>query len=198
MVFEGLRQPRFAPDFFLIAVADDGKRLFVFQAHLAPVDFTDAAGQRAGAGEENLVRVHHILQRKRFFHHRNAVRFADIQDMRARDARQNQLVAGCCIERTVFENMHVGMRAFRHAVAAMEDGFVTARLHRLFIRHNSRQKVDCLDIAVEEAFILHSDALIDAEGVAHLARTNKCPNARLIARARIRMIAHASGIGRSG
>ena len=50
---------RFLLHLALITVANARKRLFVLAADLFAVDFANAAGQRAGAGEENLVRIHH-------------------------------------------------------------------------------------------------------------------------------------------
>ena len=83
------------------------------------------------------------------------------------------------------------MRAFRHALAAVENRLVAARFHGLFVRHHCGQQVDRLDVAIEEPLILHRDALVHAERIAHLARAHKRPEARLVARPGIRMVAHA-------
>ena len=105
---------------------NSGNPFGIAAADLLAVDFLNPAAQRAGAGEEDFVRLHHLLHGKRLFNHRNAHRFALGDAVRTRDARQNQVVAGRGFQRAVFQYMHVGMRAFGHAVSAVENRFVAA------------------------------------------------------------------------
>ena len=76
-------------DLALIRVADLREGRLVAHADGLSIDLPDAAGHRAGAGEKDLVRVHQLLHRERLLDHRDALLTADLQDVLARNARQN-------------------------------------------------------------------------------------------------------------
>ena len=68
------------------------------------------------------------------------------------------MIARRGLHHTTFQNMHIGVRAFGHAVSPVQDGLLAAgRLRALGVKHVG-QKVDRLDIAMEKTGILACDA----------------------------------------
>ena len=79
------------------------------------------------------------------------------------------------MQHAALEDMHVGMGALGHAVAAVEDRLVAARLHGALIGDDRRQQVDRLDVAVQKARVLQRDAPVRAVYIAHAVRTHPSP-----------------------
>ena len=87
--------------------------------------------------------------------------------------------------------MHVGVRTFGHAVAAVQNRLVAARFLRPLGVDDGGQQVDRLDVAMEIARILHRDGLVASVHRIEHIRLDPDPQARCAAREAIRMAAHA-------
>ena len=90
------------------------------------------------------------------------------------------LVCGVGDERAVFENGEVGVRALGDDVSAVQDTFVHAARSRLLRCQNVRQKIERLDVAVEEAGILAADATHGRVGVSNDTRFDHDPKVGLL------------------
>ena len=114
--------------------------------------------------------------------------------MLARNARQNKIIRRRRIEHAILENRQTGMCALSHAVAAVENDLVTARLNSLLHRHAVRDKVERFDVAVQKTRVLDRNQLVRMILAVQSARLRKCHQAGLAALGeRVHAMCHCTG-----
>lgn len=113
-----------------------------------------------GGEDHDFVRRQQLVHRERRYAGRNAQLVAQVEEVLARDAREDKLVRRGRAEYAVADDGEAGMCALGDAVAAMEYDLVAAGLDRALHRHAVRDEVERLDVAVQETGVLDRDELV--------------------------------------
>ena len=140
--------------------------------------------QAAGAADDHLVRVGQLLHGERRFAGRNAVLLGEHEQVPQRNARQNQVITRRRAQNAVLYHQDIVVRTLGHAVAAMENRLLTALLQAALVRDNTRNEVERLDVAVQQARILHRNQLERVVKRNQVARNREDHQVRLDGRRR--------------
>lgn len=89
------------------------------------------------------------------------------------------MIGGSGFEYAVLYNMYVAVSALRDSVAAMENALVAAGLDGLLSRHNARDEVEGLYIAMKESCVLKGYELNALRKILDLCGLDCNPNVGL-------------------
>ena len=115
---------------------------------------------RAGGEDHDFVRRQQLVHRERRDAGRNAQLVAQVEEVLARDAREDKLVRRGRAEYAVADDGEAGMCALGDAVAAVEHDLVAACFDRALHCHAVGDEVEGLDVAVQETGVLDGDELV--------------------------------------
>lgn len=133
---------------------EDVDKLRRFAADGLAVYLVCDKAERTGRRDDDFIGIHKLGDSKRSLVNRDIVRLACSDKMRAGDAGQDIMIGRMGLEYTVLYNMYVAVSALGDSVAAMENALVAACLGGLLSRHNARDEVEGLNIAMKESCVL--------------------------------------------
>lgn len=147
-------------EFLLVGLLQTVEQRGSLAADRLAVHLADRDAVRAGGQDHDLVCGQQLVDRERRDAGRDAQPAAQLEEMLARDAREDELVRRGRTEHAVADDGEAGMRALGDAVAAMEYDLVAAGLDRALHCHAVRNEVERLDVAVQETGVLDRDEFV--------------------------------------
>ena len=147
-------------EFLLVGLLQTVEQRGSLAADRPAVHLADRDAVRAGGQDHDLVCGQQLVDRERRDAGRDAQPAAQLEEMLARDAREDELVRRGRTEHAVADDGEAGMRALGDAVAAVEHDLVAACFDRALHCHAVGDEVESLDVAVQETGVLDRDELV--------------------------------------